>query len=66
MLFCEDCRKKKRWPREVQWIPKELELYGLCEICHEREAVHNMPPALLPNCNNVETATLKPTEEAKG
>ena len=42
MFYCEECRKKKKWPESFATS------YGRCEICEKSETCYDTPSRNLP------------------
>ena len=42
MFYCEDCRKKKKWPESFH------RSFGTCEICGIRRSCHDVKSKDLP------------------
>lgn len=47
MIFCEDCRVKKKWPRAAGFPYIGIKQNGTCEICKKHDDCHDIPASKL-------------------
>lgn len=47
MIFCEDCRLKKQWPRSPGFPFVGIEKSVKCEVCHKKTDCHTVPTVVL-------------------
>lgn len=61
MLYCENCRVKRKWTKSAAWPYAGLEGNSKCELCGETKECHDVPAVrnVRPEDKTVEQKTIE-------